>query len=695
MTVLAATAYRQYRFAEENRRAEHRAQIAALRKSDPRAVADLIRSLTPPPADIVALLRHGWRQPDVANPAERARCGLALLVLSPTDRAEVQPGLYEWMLRTPDLQEALVVRDALRPYAAALGQEAWTHVNDSRMSREQRFRALMALAAFDPGSSRWRSLADEVAGELVEADSLQFSTLIQVFEPVSNDLIPSLAKIFRGSTHPGKGAVAAAILAEYAASNVPALVSLIHDADPAQFAKLLPLLSNPDNRARAVELLARDIRSGTLPPGNQARIAAAVWQLGRPDLVYPLLRHRPDPTARSVLMESLASYGTPASSLIQRLTTTVDVSERRALILSLGGYESESVPAAVREKVASTLVAWYRTDPDPGVHGAIDWLLRNAEKGPVHRLMNWRGKPALEKIDRELAGQAPGNRKWYVNSLGQTMTMVPGPVTFQMGSRLDGEDEKFIPKQIGRTFAIAAKEVTVRQFMQYLGERRQDYNALRPALEGVTPYLRQYSPGDDGPMLGVTWFEAVLFCNWLSRQEGLPACYIRRFADGNVNISEKLLDESCYRLPTEAEWEYSARAGATTTWSFGSALPLLSEYAWFLKNSQSKSWPVGQLKPNDLGLFDIYGNAVEWTQEREGMVVYNTLRGDPFLTDRQQGPDDKQDSHLVADEKSNRVLRGGSFSDPETFATNRGRNYRFPGDRAINYGFRVARTIKP
>ena len=694
MTVLAGWAYREYHLAEENRKAEHRAQVSALRKSDPRAVPDLIHSLTPPQDDVIALLRQGWLQPDPAVQTERARCGLALVALSPVDRPQVQPGLFQWMIQTTDLQEALVVRDILRPYAAELRQQAWTEADDTRLPQEQRFRALIALAAFDPDNVRWRALADQVTDQLVETNPLQLNTIMHVFEPIRRHLIASLVKTFQGSNHPGKGGVAAAILAEYAAESVPTLVGLIQDANPAQFAIIFPLLNTSTNRPQAVQLLDRAITSGPAEPEKQSRAAAALWQIGRPDLVYPLLRHQPDPTLRSFLIHSLAPLGTPATSLIQRLPITADVSERCALILSLGAYTEEQLPLKLRQKIIPTLLNWYRIDPDPGLHGAIDWLLRHGNQGPVHRLIDWGQKSALQKIDNQLSGQPYGNRKWYVNSLGQTMTIVPGPVTFQMGSRLDGEEEKFIPKRIGRSFTISAKEVTVAQFMQYLRERPQDYNALRPAIQGVRPYLDRYSPGSDGPMLGVTWFEAALFCNWLSEKEGLPRCYIRRFIDGNVNISEHLLEEPCYRLPTEAEWEYAARAGATTTWYFGSAPSLLPEYAWFVKNSESRSWPAGQLKPNDLGLFDMYGNAVEWLQEREGVLIYNTLRGDPYLIQRQQGPNDEQDSHLVADEESNRVLRGGSFSDPQTLATSRGRNYRPPGDRTINFGFRVVRTIK-
>src|SRR5205085_2335292 len=103
----------------------------------------------------------------------------------------------------------------------------------------------------------------------------------------------------------------------------------------------------------------------------------------------------------------------------------------------------------------------YRDDEDPGVHSAIDWLLRS----------RWGHGEQLDRIDRELAGRDPGRRHWYVTTRqGHTLAVIPGPAEFNMGSA--GPDrrpeEAAHLRRIPRSFAVATKEVTSGQFREFL-----------------------------------------------------------------------------------------------------------------------------------------------------------------------------------------------------------------------------------
>src|SRR5262249_27481333 len=152
-------------------------------------------------------------------------------------------------------------------------------------------------------------------------------------------------------------------------------------------------------------------------------------------------------------------------------------------------------------------------------------------------------------------------------------------------------------------FALAAKEVTVAQFLRF--RKGHDYN-------------KQYAPTREHPVNQVSWYDAAAYCNWLSEQEGLPEaewCYEPnaqgQYTEGMRPKSGYLMRPG-YRLRTEAEWEYACRAGALTARPFGETDELLGQYALYTKNSQDQGMqPPGQFKPNDWGLCDLLGNALE------------------------------------------------------------------------------------
>jgi formylglycine-generating enzyme required for sulfatase activity len=401
---------------------------------------------------------------------------------------------------------------------------------------------------------------------------------------------------------------------------------------------------------------------------RQAQAAVALLQLGAPERVWPLLEHQPDPRLRSFLIHRFAPLQADVQALLGRLEQERKVSRRRALVLSLGAYPVETLPAEAREVWLPRLRQWYRQEPDAGLHGAVEWLLRR-----------WGDGTEVARMEKELAGAKPAARQWHINGQGQTLVVVPAGAPFWMGSP-GAEAGRLAPNEplhrvrIPRSFAIATKEVTVAQFLRFQANHR---------------YLAIYSPRPDGPIINVTWYEAAEYCNWLSAQEGIPKeewCYRPNKAgefDDGMRLVPGYLSRRGYRLPTEAEWEYACRAGAVTSRYYGEADELLGEYAWYTKTTGDAGVRAGGLlKPNDLGLFDLYGNVWEWAQ-------------DPALGYRWPGHNKpKEDIEGLLDIKdgTRRLLRGGSFVYRASDVRSACRDSVRPSSGDSGAGFRVART---
>lgn len=242
--------------------------------------------------------------------------------------------------------------------------------------------------------------------------------------------------------------------------------------------------------------------------------------------------------------------------------------------------------------------------------------------------------------------------------------------TFQMGSPPGEEgsqdDERQHEVTLTQDYYLGAFEVTQAQYEKVMGNNPSWFQGDRVAQRipakkhpqtGRTIEDERIIPVDfsNHPVERVSWEDAVEFCKKLSK---LP----EEKAAGRV-----------YRLPTEAEWEYACRAGSKTAYSFGESAESPGDYAWFGRNSNNQTRPVGEKKPNAWGLYDMHGNVWEWCSDWYDKYPKGAV-SDPT------GPR----------EVSSRVYRGGSWDFVAADCRSAVRFRVYPSGRGNNGGFRLA-----
>jgi formylglycine-generating enzyme required for sulfatase activity len=671
---------------ERQQAAQARALVESLTTAETARVPEILRQLTPYQRRVRGELQRLVRSaPD--DSIEHLHASLALADDDATQRDYLKSRL---LTATPD--ELAVIRDSLKGETMTT---LWPVLQDPAAGRDRRFRAACGLAASaDSNDDRWTEAGPVIAEALVRENLLALGKWTELLRPIRAKLIGPLVHVFRTSGTPSERNYALSLLADFAADRPELLVDLLLDTNEEQFGLLWPRLRK--QKDQVVSLLRKelgqplptedDVIRRDVQARRQAWAAAALLQLMPAEDAWSLLQHSADPARRTYLLHGMARLGVAADSIVSRIESESDVSARRALIQSLGELTEEQLlqlDPDKRRRLVCRLVAWYRDEADPGIHSSVDWLLRSP---PVdgRRKPDWKAGQQLDRIDTELAtGEPVSGRRWFITAKeGHTLAIIPKPDgPYRMGS-LDKESGRLMDEEapqlmaIPRSFAIATREVTVAQFQRFLDD---------PSIRRTHSFDRALSPADDGPVLALSWFEAAQYCNWLSKLENIPEsdwCYPTNIDEG-MKLPADYLHRKGYRLPTEAEWEYACRAGAVTSRFYGTSGVMLREYAWYSGTANKRAFPVALLKPNDFGLFDMYGNAMEWCQDR----------GRRSLSPPDQVRIDDEDTELRVTIEQTRVLRGGSFWYLEPSLRSAYRDHQRPVGQVIAVGVRVARTM--
>lgn len=647
--------------------------IRQLESAEPNQIKSIVNELN---AEVAEASLRELLNSDVA--AERIRAAMALLPNDPSMNEILTEHCYECELSW--IQPLL---EHLRRFGSVGKPEDLIARVRNGANPSTRLRAAAALAAIERSAAIWDGISQPVAQWLLEQDSFTIGEYWgPLLRPVAEHLASPLATEYQSNL--AKREIIRQIVVDYYenAPNELVLFASIFEADDAQ--RLYPIMKR--QKSQCVEALSlrldeidtlRKHHDNKLPlevrewqDEQTSNIVTTLFELGERGPAWNALRGTTRQQTRSFLIRRLSDSLKLPDQIYQQASSESDTYARRGLILILGNYArraalpKENLPGLNREMIR-WLQNTYASDSDPGIHSSTAWALR--------QIGQLEDSPHLP---HDLTSEMPSSPTWRLNVANHVMVRIPGPITFLAGSpeteigrvKWENQHRRLIP----RSFEIATCETSVDHFLRFRPEYQ--YNSV-------------WAPSVDCPAGSLSWYDAANYCNWLSKMEKIPEeqwCYPVNFRP-EMKPYDDFLERTGYRLPTEAEWEYAARAGSSVSYSFGDSPRLLHLWAFFLGNSERRAWPVGSLMPNDLGLHDMYGNGYEWCADHFQ---------EQFELDLQPLVDVNHFQRMDRVEATTLInLRGGSAQSPHNECRSAIRNRAPANTASTGMTFRVARTI--
>jgi len=274
------------------------------------------------------------------------------------------------------------------------------------------------------------------------------------------------------------------------------------------------------------------------------------------------------------------------------------------------------------------------------------------------------------------------------NNIGFTVIKAIDGGTFTMGSNSIADAQPTHSVTVS-PFFMGKFEVTNAEFCAFLNDEgnlkeggttwweystgSETYNGIEDGGDGATPRYTVRSGFAQRPVVFVSWYGAVAFCNWASEKDGLTPCYGDM---GNRGTEAEWRTKNGYRLSTEAENEYACRAGTTTSYYWGDDAGQIGANCWWYYNSSNNHHDIGSKAANAFDLYDIRGNVWEYCNDWYYGSYSSGAATDP--TGPGSGP--------------YRVIRGGSWTNTENELYESAWRHGVPADHINNIGFRIARS---
>ena len=401
--------------------------------------------------------------------------------------------------------------------------------------------AVLLLIGFVIGNvvaaERQRSLRRQVDTALDAVQNnrgLAVPFTLRDLERLPRELVVAELKARYANAEPQHKLGLAYAMARYGQVDVPFLVSRIERSAPEEVDNLVAAFGQA--REASSEAI-HDLAKKAAAEKNwrlKARLAVVALHLEDDRIAADMCRidDRPDPVQRTIFIDEFAAWHGDVTKLATYCQPRSDAALRSGLCLAVGSIPSGQLTEAEREAWKPVLTQWYETASDGVTHSAAGWALRQ-----------W----GIEAPALPATSQPSEGRQWLVNSLGMTLLEI-NPGVFVRKDEIPEAKEQTV--QLTRAFFLSDREISVGQFQQFISDANYPNGEKPEKWPGADARI---SPTPDHPVQQVNWYDAVLFCNWLSRKEGRTACYERTGKKEKTRESgtrsELAAGRRCDRLP--------------------------------------------------------------------------------------------------------------------------------------------------